>query len=116
MFDTLGGDGPFTVFAPNDSAFAELGDETIAALLADAENLLAPILTYHVAGAEVTKGDLESGAVETLNGAPVVANVGFFRTKINGARVTYFDLKGSNGVVHIVSHRSISMPQSNLRS
>eukprot|EP00545_Synedropsis_sp_CCMP1620_P013406 CAMPEP_0119007422 /NCGR_PEP_ID=MMETSP1176-20130426/2997_1 /TAXON_ID=265551 /ORGANISM="Synedropsis recta cf, Strain CCMP1620" /LENGTH=575 /DNA_ID=CAMNT_0006959565 /DNA_START=98 /DNA_END=1822 /DNA_ORIENTATION=+ len=103
LLDTFKEEGPFTLFAPSDAAFAELGDETITALLADPVEL-AKILKYHVVSGEVKRKDLEDGAVKTLNGADIIVDKGFFQVYINeDTRVKEFDIDGSNGVVHIIN-------------
>src|SRR5690606_1717616 len=69
--ETLRGEGPFTVFAPTDEAFAALPEGTLDTLLADPEGALAPILTYHVVAGEVLAEDvvtMDGQAVETVNG------------------------------------------------
>jgi transforming growth factor-beta-induced protein len=102
------GDGPLTVFAPTDDAFAELGDAVIDGLLADPD-ALADILKYHVVAGAVKRKDLSDGAVETVNGADIFVDVGFFRVLINDdTRVQKFDIEASNGMVHVVSYRMTS--------
>lgn len=102
LSDTLNGDGPFTLFAPTNAAFDALGAETIAALLADPKGL-SEILTYHVVAGEVYSDDLTSGAVETVNGADLIVDVGFFHVYLNGnTYVVHVDQKASNGVIHTI--------------
>jgi uncharacterized surface protein with fasciclin (FAS1) repeats len=109
LSDTLNGDGPFTLFAPTNAAFDALGAETIAALLADPKGL-SEILTYHVVAGEVYSDDLTSGAVETVNGADLIVDVGFFHVYLNGnTYVVHVDQKASNGVIHTVSCLSSSV-------
>lgn len=109
LVDTLSGEGPFTVLAPTDDAFAA----ALAALNLTAEELLASenlssILTYHVIGANVLSSDLTDGqVVETVNGATLtveVSDAGVFFVDTNGGRaqVTTADVVASNGVVHII--------------
>ena len=102
---TLQGDGPFTVFAPTDAAFAALLSELAvdeATLLALPE--LAAVLTYHVAGVEAMSSDLTDGqAVMTVNGQDVVISIVDDVVTINGtATVTVADLEAGNGVVHVI--------------
>ena len=100
---TLSGDGPFTVFAPSDDAFAALPDGTIDALLADPQGLLTDILLYHVLGAEVLSSDLSDGAsVTTLNGQDVTVSINAQGVFINDAQVTVADIQTDNGVVHVI--------------
>jgi uncharacterized surface protein with fasciclin (FAS1) repeats len=104
LLETLNGDDKFTLFAPSDAAFDELGAETIAALLADKTGL-AEILAYHLVSGEVMRSDLEDGAVETVNGANLIIDVRWWRRVFinNDIRVTHFDQEASNGVIHTVS-------------
>lgn len=103
LSDTLNGDGPYTLFAPTNAAFDALGAETISDLLANPKSLAA-ILTYHVIAGEVYSDDLISGAVETVNGADLVVNVGFFYVYLNdNTYIVHVDQKASNGVIHTVS-------------
>lgn len=101
LVDTLKGDGPFTVFAPTDDAFAALPDGTIEALLADIEALTA-ILTYHVVPGAVMSGDLSDGMMAaTVNGASVTIGTDGGVT-VDGANVIAADIKASNGVIHVI--------------
>jgi transforming growth factor-beta-induced protein len=98
----LDAEGPFTVFAPTDEAFAAFEAENpgVLASLSDAE--LAAILTYHVVAGEVLSTDLVSGAlVTTLNGARAAVDLSEGAT-IAGAHVVQADLMASNGVIHVV--------------
>ena len=99
---TLSGDGPFTVFAPTDDAFAGLPAGTIEAVLADPA-LLTAILTYHVVGSTALSTDLMDGmAVTTLNGADVTVTINMDGVFINDAQVTMADIVADNGVVHVI--------------
>ena len=109
LVDTLNGDGPFTVFAPTDDAFAALGEDTINALLADPEGL-ASVLTYHVASGERRSYELaDHTKIRTVNGAAVsvlvdsVAGVVTVRGSQGSATVIQADVLCSNGVVHVLS-------------
>jgi len=107
LVDTLNGNGPFTVFAPTDEAFAELGEATFTALLADPTKL-ANILKYHVVSGAVFSSDLETGSVETLSGASINVDVSRWWFSnfylLNGeSLVVNADNKASNGVVHIIN-------------
>lgn len=108
LVDTLKGDGPFTVFAPTDDAFAALPEGTVEALLEDLETLTA-ILTYHVVPGAVMSSDLSDGMMaETVNGASVTIGVGDTVT-VDGATVIQADIEASNGVIHVID--SVILPE-----
>ena len=101
LVDTLKGDGPFTVFAPTDDAFAALPEGTVEGLLADPE-ALAAILTYHMVAGKVMSTDLSDGMMAaTVNGAEITIGVGDAVT-VDGATVTTADIETSNGVIHVI--------------
>ena len=101
LTETLSGEGPFTVFAPTDEAFAALPEGTLDELLANPEQL-ASILTYHVVSGEVTSDQLTEGQeVTTVNGAPATITLEG-GPKINGANITQPDVQASNGVIHVI--------------
>ena len=102
LVETLQGDGPFTVFAPTDDAFAALPEGTVEALLDDIDTLTA-ILTYHVVPGAVMAGDLAEGCndVETANGASATICVGEAVT-IDGANIVMTDIEATNGVIHVI--------------
>jgi uncharacterized surface protein with fasciclin (FAS1) repeats len=106
LVDTLSGEGPFTVFAPTDDAFAAaLGDLGLAAedLLADTE-LLTTILTYHVVSGEVLSTDLSDGMMAaTVQGEEVAIDLSD-GVKVNGANVVIADVDASNGVIHAIDY------------
>jgi uncharacterized surface protein with fasciclin (FAS1) repeats len=101
LVDTLKGEGPFTVFAPTDAAFAKLPAGTVEALLNDKEKL-AQILTYHVVAGKVMSSQVMSGNVETVQGQPlkVIAEGG--NVMVNNAHVVKADIETSNGVIHVI--------------
>jgi uncharacterized surface protein with fasciclin (FAS1) repeats/plastocyanin len=102
LAETLSGEGPFTVFAPTDAAFAALPVGTIEAVLADID-LLTAILTYHVVGGTTLSTDLMDGmVVETLNGESVTVTLTADGVFINDAEVIVADLVADNGVVHVI--------------
>lgn len=108
LVDVLQGDGPFTVFAPTDEAFAKLPEGTVEALLADKEKLTR-ILTFHVVGGEVTSDAVvKLTEAETVAGiaAPIELRMG--EVYVAGARVVTADVKASNSVIHIVD--SVMLP------
>jgi uncharacterized surface protein with fasciclin (FAS1) repeats len=98
----LRGEGPFTVFAPTDAAFAKLPAGTIEALLADPAKLKS-ILTYHVVAGRVMASDvLKLSEAMTVNGETVAIAVADGVVKIDNARVTQTDIRTSNGVIHVI--------------
>ncbi len=104
LVDTLKGEGPFTVFAPTDDAFAKLPAGTVESLL-KAENLeqLKSILLYHVVAGKVMAADvtmLESA--ETVLGKPVMVKMDMGNVYINDAMVVMTDIETSNGVIHVI--------------
>ena len=101
----LQGDGPFTVFAPRDAAFDDLGGDVIAALLEqDNADLLSEILTFHVvSGIAAAAGDLTDGQmVTTLQGSELTIGVSGGAVTVNGANVVTADIEASNGVIHLI--------------
>jgi uncharacterized surface protein with fasciclin (FAS1) repeats len=107
LVETLSGDGPFTVFAPTDAAFAEALDAldlTADELLADTETL-SRILTYHVISGEVPSSQvvtMDGQSVPTVNGASVAIRVDGDTVMVNDATVTAVDVNASNGVIHVI--------------
>ncbi len=99
----LSDEGTFTLFAPTDDAFAELGQETINALLADPTGALAEILKYHVVGAVALSGDLSDGDMfPTLEGSDIKVTINEAGVFINDAQVVFADYQAPNGVVHVI--------------
>ena len=104
LVDTLKGVGPFTVFAPNNDAFAKLPDGTVASLL-EPENLetLQSILTYHVVSGSVLASDVVNlNRATTVNGEDVHISVRNGEVYVNESRVIATDIIGSNGVIHVI--------------
>jgi uncharacterized surface protein with fasciclin (FAS1) repeats len=108
LADTLKGDGPFTVFAPTDEAFAKLPAGTVESLLNDKEKL-AQILTYHVVPGKVMSTDVTTGAVQTVQGQPLNVMVDNGAVTVNDAQVVQADVTASNGVIHVID--SVVLPQ-----
>lgn len=111
LVSTLKGDGPFTVFAPTDEAFAKLPEGTVASLL-EPENRdqLVAILTYHVVSGEVMAKDVVTlSKATTVNGADVSIKVMDGLVHINDATVTATDIAASNGVIHVID--TVLLPQ-----
>lgn len=104
--DTLAGDGPFTVFAPTDAAFAKLGEETMSAVLAD-NDLLTNILTYHVVGdnALVSASQalgLQGQVAAMLNGEDADINLVDSSLYIDRAKISVTNVVATNGVIHVI--------------
>ena len=101
LVETLKGEGPFTVFAPTDEAFAALPEGTVEGLLADPE-ALAAVLTYHVIAGKVMSTDMTDGMMAaTVNGAEVtIGTMG--GVMVNDANVVTADIEASNGVIHVI--------------
>ena len=103
LVETLSGDGPFTVFAPTDAAFAALPEGTVESLLEDPSGALTDILLYHVASGTALSTDLSDGMmVTTLNGKSVTVTINDDGVFINDAQVTVADIVADNGVVHVI--------------
>jgi len=113
LVETLSGDGPFTVFAPTDDAFAaalEALGITAEELLADTETLTS-ILTYHVVAGAVPSSDvvtLDGQSVATVNGAEVTITVDGDTVMVNDATVVAVDVEASNGIIHVID--SVLLP------
>ena len=114
LVETLSGKGPFTVFAPTDAAFAKLPKETLESLLKPENKAkLAAILTYHVAGAKMPAADVvKAKSIATVNGQSLTVVVKDGKVTIDGANVVTTDIKGSNGVIHVID--AVVMPKPNL--
>jgi uncharacterized surface protein with fasciclin (FAS1) repeats len=104
LADTLQDDGPFTVFAPTDAAFAKLPRGAIDGLLADNDKLKA-VLTYHVVPGSLMASDIVKmgGAeLETVNGASVRVTLRDGNVFIDGAKVISTNIIASNGIIHVI--------------
>ncbi len=102
LVETLSGEGPFTVFAPTDEAFAALPAGVLdGLLLPENKALLAQILTYHVVAGKVMAADVTDGDVATVEGQTIkLATEG--GVTVNGATVIAADVAASNGVIHAI--------------
>jgi uncharacterized surface protein with fasciclin (FAS1) repeats len=109
LVETLSGEGPFTVFAPTDEAFAALPEGTVESLLMEENrDQLISILTYHVVPGAVMSGDLSDGmTAATVQGADVTITLGD-SVMVNDATVVAADIEASNGVIHVID--SVIMP------
>ena len=103
LVETLQGDGPFTVFAPTDAAFAALPAGTLEMLLKpENKDKLVAILTYHVVACKVKLTDLKEGMeAATVQGQNIKVSLKG-GAKINGANVVAADVMASNGIVHVI--------------
>lgn len=104
LIPTLKGDGPFTVFAPTDEAFAKLPAGTVESLLKpENRDQLVAILTYHVVSGKVMAKDVAKlSEATTVNGSDISIMVKDGKVRINDATVIAADVATSNGVIHIV--------------
>jgi uncharacterized surface protein with fasciclin (FAS1) repeats len=102
--ETLKGEGPYTVFAPTDDAFAAVPAGTLDDLLADPRGALTDVLTYHVVPGKVMSTDLSDGMMaDTVNGAQLTITINDDGTvMVNDATVTTADIETSNGVIHVI--------------
>lgn len=113
LVETLKGDGPFTVFAPTDEAFAALPGGTVEMLLKpENRDQLVAILTYHVVPGKVMAGDIAGSKTEvtTVQGDTIDVNA-FNGVMIDDATVTTADIMTSNGVIHVID--MVLMPDAN---
>lgn len=103
LVETLQGPGPFTVFAPNDAAFAKLPPGTVQTLVQNPPQL-ARILTYHVAAGKYTQADLiRLGKVDSVEGAPIPID-GSDGFEVKNATVLAADIEADNGIIHVLDN------------
>ncbi len=104
LVETLTGEGPYTVFAPTDDAFAALPEGTVDDLLKEEnKDKLTSILTYHVVPGSVMSGDLSDGMeAETVEGSNLAVSIDGDTVMVGDATVTSADIKASNGVIHVI--------------
>lgn len=112
LVDILKSEGPYTVFAPTDAAFAKLPDGTVKDLLKpENKDRLVSILTYHVVPGRVEAADVVNlSSADTVNGQPLAIRVQGDTVYVNDARVITTDIDASNGVIHVVD--SVILPSS----
>jgi len=112
LVETLQGDGPFTVFAPTDAAFAKLPEGTVdSLLLPENKAKLVAILTYHVVPGEVLAADVvKLSSADTVEGQQLSISVNDGGVQVNDAHVTATDIMASNGVIHVID--SVLIPAS----
>ena len=104
LVGTLKGDGPFTVFAPTDAAFAKLPAGTVESLLKpENRDQLIAILTYHVVPGKVKAADVvKLSEATTVNGQDVAITVADSGVQVDNANVIKTDIGASNGVIHVI--------------
>jgi len=108
LVDTLSGEGPFTVFAPTDAAFAKIPTADLEAILADKERLTS-ILTYHVVSGKVMSTDVvDLSSATTVEGSDIDITVSDDGVMVDDANVVAVDIETSNGVIHVID--SVIMP------
>ena len=112
LVDTLKGDGPFTVFAPTNDAFAKLPAGTVENLLKpENKDKLISVLTYHVVPGKVMSKDIKpSQMVKTVNGQQVSIKLSYGKVSVDGATVTAADVEADNGVIHVID--TVILPKS----
>lgn len=103
LAETLSGPGPFTVFAPNNAAFAEISESVETLLMPENKGDLVNVLTYHVVPGIYRAADLETMHVETAQGSDIAIEVFDGQVRINdSAHVILADVETSNGIVHVI--------------
>jgi uncharacterized surface protein with fasciclin (FAS1) repeats len=104
LVDTLKGDGPFTVFAPNDEAFAKLPKGTVETLLKpENKDKLVSILTYHVVSGRLEASDVvKLKSSKTVNGKSLSITAKKGAVMVDNARVVKADIAANNGVIHVI--------------
>ncbi len=110
LVDTLKSDGPLTIFAPTDEAFAALPAGTVESLLKpENKDQLVSILTYHVVPAKVLAADVKPGEAPTVNGQPLSIEKKYGKVKVGEATVVQTDIEATNGVIHVID--AVLIPQ-----
>lgn len=110
LVETLQSEGPFTVFAPTDEAFAAIQNDVDTLLKPENKEQLASILTYHVVSGRATAADLQDGQeLTTVQGGKLKVTITGDKVMIGDAHVTVADVVASNGVVHVID--KVLLPQ-----
>jgi len=111
LVEVLKGEGPFTVFAPTNEAFAKLPEGTVESLLKpENKDKLTSILTYHVVSGKVMAKDVvKLSKAKTVQGSEVKITVDDEGVMIDGARVVTTDIECANGVIHVID--SVILPK-----
>jgi len=107
LVDTLKGNGPFTVFAPTDEAFAKIPKADLDALLKDKAKLTS-VLTYHVLAGKVMAADVKAGKVKTVQGSMLTVS-NSMGVMVDNAKVIKTDITADNGVIHVID--TVIMPK-----
>jgi uncharacterized surface protein with fasciclin (FAS1) repeats len=103
LADTLSGEGPFTVFAPTDEAFAALGTTVTDLLKPENREKLTSILTYHVVSGRVFAAQAKTlSEAKTVNGQTLAIKSSYGKLTVGGAQVISADIDASNGVIHVI--------------
>lgn len=110
LAETLSGEGPFTVFAPTDAAFAKIPEATLKDLLKpENKDKLVAILTYHVVPGRVfSEGALEAKSAKTVQGSSVKISVKDGAAYVDNAKIVTTDINAANGVIHVID--TVIMP------
>lgn len=110
LVKTLQGKGPFTVFAPNDGAFATIKKDVDGLLKPENREKLAKVLNYHVVSGKHMAAELKDGAeLTTVQGEKLKVSIAGKKVMIGGANVTNADMAASNGVIHMID--KVLMPK-----
>jgi uncharacterized surface protein with fasciclin (FAS1) repeats len=111
LIPTLKGEGPFTVFAPTDAAFAKLPPGTVADLLKpENKSKLQAILTYHVVPGRLMASDVVSmNGAKTVNGGDLMIKSDMGKVMIDDAQITQTDIECTNGIIHVID--TVVMPK-----
>lgn len=99
MSDTLKSSGPYTVFAPSDSAFNKLPPDTMKSLMKDKAKL-SELVSQHVVPGKITVAEVKPGKVQTIQGEPLTLTSDNGKVTVDGANVTQSDVMADNGVIH----------------
>ncbi|MEY3241772.1 MAG: hypothetical protein RIR11_3211 [Bacteroidota bacterium] len=103
LVETLQSDGPFTVFAPTDAAFADIQKDVDNLLMPENKAKLSNVLTYHVVAGKIMAADLQDGQeLTTVQGGKLKVSIKDGKVMINGANVVTADVFASNGVIHVI--------------
>jgi uncharacterized surface protein with fasciclin (FAS1) repeats len=110
LVEALKGEGPFTVFAPSDEAFAKLPAGTVESLLEpENKSKLVAILTYHVVPGKILSSDVKPGRVDTLQGSQLNVSKKKGDLMVDQARIVATDVTATNGVIHVIDQ--VIMPE-----
>ncbi len=103
LVETLSGDGPFTIFAPTNAAFAKVPEETLTMLMSpEGKEKLTAILTYHVVPAKVMAADVKTMKAPTVESSEIDVVVSDGGVTVDDATVTETDMVATNGVIHAI--------------